>query len=47
MRFGKYRFNSIKEFQHISSLAAANGIETLKEFEQFLSTNCSDKIIKK
>ena len=47
MRFGKYRFNSIKEFQHISSLAAMSGAETVEEFEKFLSANCSDKIIKK
>lgn len=46
MRFGKYRFNSIKEFQQVSSLAAANDVRTLEEFEKFLQVNCSNKIIK-
>lgn len=46
MRFGKYRFNSIKEFQ-LQNLAIANGVGTVEEFEKFLSKNCSDKIVKK
>lgn len=45
MRFGKYIFNSFKEFQQVSSLAAANDVRTLEEFEKFLSVNCSDKIV--
>ena len=46
MRFGKYRFNSIKEFQQLQNLAIANGVGTWEEFTKFLSANCSDKIIK-
>ena len=47
MRFGKFRFDSFKEFQQLQNLAIANDVRTLEEFEKFLSTNCSDKIIKK
>ncbi|MFY9088921.1 hypothetical protein [Arcobacter aquimarinus] len=47
MRFGKFRFDSFKEFQQLQSLAAANGVGTVEEFEKFLSVNCSDKIVKK
>ena len=47
MRFGKFRFNSFKEFQQLQNLAIANGVGTVEEFEKFLSENCSDKIVKK
>ena len=47
MRFGKFRFNSFKEFQQLQNLAIANGVGTVEEFEKFLSVNCSDKIVKK
>ena len=47
MRFGKYRFNSFKEFQQLQNLAIANGVGTVEEFEKFLSANCSHKMIKK
>lgn len=47
MRFGKFRFDSFKEFQHIQNLAIESGAGTVEEFEKFLSQNCSDKIVKK
>lgn len=47
MRFGKFRFNSFKEFQQIQNLAIANGVGTIEELEKFLQSNCSDKILKK
>lgn len=46
MKFGKYMFESFKEFQHIQSLAAANGVRTNEELEKFLSENYSDKLVK-
>ena len=47
MRFGKFRFNSFKEFQQLQYLAVEKGVGTVEEFEKFLSENCSDKIVKK
>ena len=47
MRFGKFRFNTFKEFQQLQNLAIANGVGTVEEFEKFLQTNCNIKIIKK
>ena len=46
MKFGKFRFESFKEFQTISNLAVTNGIGTSEEFEKFLKTNYSHKIVK-
>ena len=46
MRFGKFRFNSFKEFQQLQNLAIESGVGTVEEFEKFLSANCSDKIVK-
>lgn len=45
-KFGKYIFDSFKEFQDIQNLAIANGLETMKEFTEFLSVNYSHKLIK-
>lgn len=47
MRFGKFRFNTFKEFQQLQNLAIANGVGTVEEFEKFLQANCNIKIIKK
>jgi len=47
MRFGKFRFDSFKEFQQLQNLAIANGVGTVEEFEKFLSANCKEKMIKK
>ncbi len=46
MKFGKYMFESFKEFQHVKKVAFANGVETLGEFEIYLKNNFSDKLIK-
>lgn len=46
MRYGKFMFNSFKEFQQIQNLAVANGVGTSEELEKFLYANCSDKLIK-
>lgn len=46
MRFGKFRFNSIKEFLEIQKLAIQSGIKTINELETFLKNNCGDKLIK-
>lgn len=46
MRFGKYRFNSIKEFQQLQNLAIANGVGTVEEFEKFLSAIVVTKSLK-
>ena len=45
-KFGKYIFNSFKEFQDVQNLAIASGLETMKEFTEFLSANYSHKLIK-
>ena len=45
MRFGKFRFNSFKEFQDIQNLAIAKGLRTGEEFEKFLQANYSHKKI--
>lgn len=45
MRFGKFRFNSFKEFQQLQNLAIENGVGTLEEFEKFLQANYSHKKI--
>ena len=47
MRFGKFRFNSLKEFQQLQYLAVEKGVGTVEEFEKFLQANCNIKIIKK
>lgn len=46
MKFGKYVFESIEEFQSIQKLAFTNGIRTVKEFFEFLRTNYSQKLVK-
>ena len=46
-KFGKYVFESFKEFQHIQNLAIEKGARTNEEFEKFLQANCNIKIIKK
>ena len=45
-KFGKYVFESFKEFQQVLSLATANGVGTGEEFFDFLSANYSHKLIK-
>ena len=45
-KFGKYVFESFKEFQQVLSLAAANGVGTGEKFFDFLSANYSHKLIK-
>jgi hypothetical protein len=45
-KFGKYIFNSFKEFQDVQNLAIASGLETMKEFTEFLGTNYSHKLVK-
>ena len=45
-KFGKYVFESFKEFQDVQNLAIASGLETMKEFTEFLSANYSHKLIK-
>ncbi|HKM19494.1 MAG TPA: hypothetical protein VJY14_05470 [Aliarcobacter sp.] len=46
MKYGKYMFESFKEFQQILSLATANGVGTGEKFFNFLSENYSEKLIK-
>ena len=46
VKFGKYIFNSFKEFQDVQNLAIASGLETMKEFTEFLSANYSHKLVK-
>jgi hypothetical protein len=46
MKYGKFRFDSFKEFQQIQSLAVANGVETPQELEKFLLENYSNKLVK-
>ena len=46
MKYGKYMFESFKEFQQILSLATANGVGTGEKFFNFLSENYSHKLIK-
>lgn len=45
-KFGKYIFDSIKEFQDVQNLAIASGLETMQEFTEFLSVNYSHKLVK-
>ena len=45
-KFGKYIFNSFKEFQDVQNLAIASGLETMKEFTEFLSANYRHKLVK-
>lgn len=37
MKFGKYTFDSFEQFQSVSNLAIANGVETMLEFTKFLN----------
>ena len=46
MKFGRFKFESFKEFQHIQNLAIEKGARTNEEFEKFLSDNYSDKLVK-
>lgn len=46
MKFGKYVFESFKEFQQVLSLATENGVGTCEKFFNFLRQNYSHKIIK-
>ncbi|WP_164966438.1 hypothetical protein [Aliarcobacter skirrowii] len=46
MKFGKYLFESLEEFQQVQNLAMANNVRTMKEFTEFLRTNYSQKLIK-
>ena len=46
MKYGKYMFESFKEFQQVLSLATANGVGTGEKFFDFLSANYSHKLIK-
>ncbi|WP_418179746.1 hypothetical protein ACNSOO_04590 [Aliarcobacter lanthieri] len=46
MKFGKYIFDSFKEFQAIQNLAIAKGLGTFLEFEKFLNENYSHKLVK-
>lgn len=46
MKYGKFRFDSFKEFQQIQSLAVANGVGTNEELEKFLLDNYSNKLVK-
>ena len=45
-KFGKYVFESFKEFLQVLSLATANGVGTGEKFFDFLSANYSHKLIK-
>ena len=45
-KFGKYVFESFKEFQDVQNLAITSGLETMKEFTEFLRANYSHKLIK-
>ena len=45
-KFGKYIFNSFKEFQDVKNLSIASGLETIQEFTEFLSANYSHKLVK-
>ena len=45
-KFGKYIFNSFKEFQDVQNLAIKSGLETMQEFTEFLSANYSHKLVK-
>lgn len=46
MKFGKYIFESFKEFQQVLSLATKNGAGAGEKLENFLSKNYSHKIVK-
>ncbi len=46
MKYGKYMFESFKEFQQVQNLAIANNVRTMKEFTEFLRANYSQKLIK-
>lgn len=45
MKFGKYSFKNMAEFNSVSNLAIANGVRTLDEFDKFLSLYYIKKII--
>ncbi|MDX4069158.1 hypothetical protein [Aliarcobacter skirrowii] len=45
MKFGKYVFENIEEFQSIQKLALANGIGTIKDFFNYLRENYSHKLV--
>lgn len=46
MKFGKYFFQSFKEFQEIKNEAVKIGITTAEQFFNFLSANYSHKLVK-
>jgi len=41
MKLGKFTFKSFKEFQTLSNLAIAEGIETDEELNKFFEKHCS------
>ncbi|OCL85983.1 hypothetical protein AAX26_01632 [Aliarcobacter thereius] len=45
MKFGKYLFESLEEFQQVQNLAMANNVRTMKEFSKFLRLNCSQYLV--
>lgn len=45
MRFGKYVFESFKEFQEIRDKSLKAGMVTIEEFSKFLSCNYSHKLV--
>ena len=45
MKFGKYIFESLEEFQQVQNLAMENGVGTMKEFTEFLRVKYSHKIV--
>lgn len=46
MKFGKYIFESFKEFQEIKNEAIKVGAITAEQFFNFLSANYSNKLVK-
>ena len=46
MKFGKYMFESFKEFQEIKNEAVNIGVITAEQFFNFLGLNYSHKLIK-
>ena len=46
MKFGKYLFESFKEFQEIKNEAIKVGAITAEQFFNFLSANYSNKLVK-
>lgn len=47
MKFGKFIFESFKQFQEIQNLAIEKGLETGDEFNKFLNDNLTQLSIKK